>query len=154
MSLLPFDCEEPVAALRLRDGSAAGELPERPLQDGRAARPAVPCASAFARHPDHPRGGGGDPRGSQRDRRPTGRDRPRSVPGPRRVRVRGSRGLRPRPRRAQGEAPVRGTPGGSAPGRTGRSATLPHRRAADPGDMTKGDRGRVIAAHATPVGSG
>ena len=65
------------AGLGVRGGPAARLLPQRPLQDGRAARAALPGALPPPR----------------RGRRHEDRRRPRPVPGPRRLRGRGARGL-------------------------------------------------------------
>ena len=91
MQLKAIFCD-PAAALRVRARAAARELPERPLEDGRAARAALSRALPAARRRARPRR---TPRG--REPRATARGacasrRPRSLPGPRRLR----RARRPR----------------------------------------------------------
>ncbi len=101
----------PAAGLDLRAGPAAGHLPQRPHEDGRAAPAAVPWRATCA--------GAWSPRELSRGRRP------RPVPGPRRVRVGGPDRVlgveEGRAHRARRDAPGRR----AAAGRAGREV-LPH----------------------------
>ena len=80
------DLQHAPARYDVRAGAAARELPQRPLEDGRAARQAVP------------RRGTGVARGEARRREDPRRHG--SVSGPRRVRAEAPERLRARPRRA------------------------------------------------------
>jgi sterol 14-demethylase len=103
------------AGVRVRDGAARRQLPERPLEDGGAAPAAVPRALPAPRGAREGRGGAG-PGGAGRRvrrarRRPPASGRGRGpVPGSRRLCERVPRDLRRRPAAHEGEAAEGGGP--------------------------------------------